>query len=101
MMIFKEAILYFFQRQWFFIQQLTSRDVLVARSGSIQPVFFKVELIGDSPFDWTLFCGSIRRTLYLPIDYRLKLVNAETNSPIFSQRDLRPTDKILVLLHDE
>ena len=51
--------------------QLKSTDVQVARSGGGgQPVFFKIELTGDTEFDWSLFCGSIRRNLHLPIDFR-------------------------------
>jgi hypothetical protein len=55
-----------------FLAQLKITDVFVARSGSGQPVYFKIELTGDSDFDWTLFCGTIRRTLHLPIDFRLE-----------------------------
>ena len=82
--------------------QLKTQDIQVARSaGGGQPVFFKVELTGDTEFDWILFCGSIRRTLHLPIDYRLTLVNADTEQPIFSQKDLKPEDKILVVVNDD
>ena len=78
-----------------------SREVFVAKSGSVFPVFFKVELTGNTDFDWNLFCGSIRRSLYLPLDFHLKLFKVDTNNPVYSAQDISANDKIIVMLNDD
>ena len=72
----------------------------MAKGGSVFPVFFKVELTGNTDFDWKLFCGSIRRSLYLPLDFKLNLFNADTNTPVNSAQGVNANDRILVMIND-
>ena len=39
--------------------------------------------------------------MFYIIDRRLTLVNADTEEPIFSQKDLKPQDKIIVIVNDD
>ena len=39
--------------------------------------------------------------MFYIIDRRLTLVNEDTEEPIFSQKDLKPQDKIIVIVNDD